>query len=161
MLKGNDATETEIREYIARLEVQASSNLPIKKEELQLPIGALPLALRWYVEEPQELLDINLLEKANYSVALGGLLRDVRPKINDFQYVKSEFELRKIEKGKPLVIFFQGFASVMPECSLTLPWLRPRFSANKLGERLSEACAVSRLHVRDSLQLWYLAGPLA
>lgn len=160
MHKGNNATEAGIREYIARLELQASSNLPIRKEELQVPIGALPPALRWYVEESKDLLGINLLEKANYSSTLGGLLREVRSKISDFQYINSEFELRTIEQGKPLVIFFQGFASIMPEYSLSLPWLRPMFSANKLGERLSETCAVSRLHVRDSLQLWYLAGPL-
>lgn len=155
-----NASQTEIREYIAKLELQASSSVPIDIKDLALPLGQLPLALRWYLEGTQELLAERYLEKADYSAAIGGLLRDVPFKIKNSQCLSSEFELRTIEKGKPLVIFFQGFSSVMPECSLSLPWLRPVFSGKKLAERLSEACPVSTLHVRDSLQLWYMAGPL-
>lgn len=145
---------------IASLEVQASAGLDVLGNKLPVSFDKLPLALQLYIKNDKEVTERYSLEMAGYAGTIGGLLRDLKHSKETLPLLDSEFDMAILNKGKPLVIFFQGFASIMPQYSLCMPWLRPVFAGKSLGEHLSDSTDCSLLLVRDSLQLWYLGGPL-
>lgn len=148
------------REIIASLELRASSNLSISINELPVQVDQLPLALQLYLKADEKELMKYSLQRANYSTVMGGLLRNLNHGETTYSLLENEFDLQHIEKGRPMIIFFQGFVSIMPQFSLCMPWLRPGFAGKNIINQLSEMCSFSSLLVRDSMQLWYLAGPL-
>ena len=69
-----------------------------------------------------------------------------------------KFEQAKLP-GKPLVIFFQGFLSMLCPPNLRIPSFQGPFSQIDLCKRVDpDRQLFNRLFVRDDFQVWYQAG---